>query len=43
MVENYRTGLVWRLFGTNPEIQEMLKKLNATTDELRKHQNSPPK
>ncbi len=29
MVENYRTGLVWRNFMANPEIQEMLKKLDA--------------
>jgi hypothetical protein len=35
MVENYRTGLVWKLFGSNREIQEMLKKLDATTAELR--------
>jgi hypothetical protein len=41
MVENYRTGLVWKLFGSNPEIQEMLMKLNATTAELRAHQAKP--
>jgi hypothetical protein len=35
MVENYRTGLVWKLFHANPEIQSMLKKLNATTAQLR--------
>ncbi len=29
MVENYRTGLVWKNFMANPEIQEMLKKLDA--------------
>ncbi len=28
MVENYRTGLVWKLFMSNPEIQTMLKKLD---------------
>lgn len=38
MVENYRTGLVWKLFGSNPEIQAMLGKLNATTAELRARQ-----
>jgi len=27
MVENYRTGLLWRSFMSNPEIGEMLKKL----------------
>ncbi len=38
MVENYRTGLVWKLFNSNPEIQVMLKKVDATTSELRAHQ-----
>jgi hypothetical protein len=38
MVENYRTGLIWKLFNSNPEIQAMLKKLNATTENLRAHQ-----
>jgi exo beta-1,2-glucooligosaccharide sophorohydrolase (non-reducing end) len=27
MVENFRTGLVWRLFMSNPEIQPMLQKI----------------
>jgi exo beta-1,2-glucooligosaccharide sophorohydrolase (non-reducing end) len=27
MVENYRTGLIWKLFMSNPEIQPMLKKI----------------
>ena len=27
MVENYRTGLIWKLFMSNPEIQLMLKKI----------------
>jgi len=31
MVENYRTGLVWKQFMSNPEIGEMLRKLNAVT------------
>lgn len=31
MVENYRTGLVWKSFMSNPEITEMLRKLNALT------------
>jgi hypothetical protein len=33
MVENYRTGLVWKEFMSNPEIQEMLQKLNQYTAE----------
>ena len=33
MVENYRTGLVWKQFMANPEIQDMLKKFNALTDQ----------
>jgi len=32
MVENYRTGLVWNTFMSNPEITEMLKKLDAVTE-----------
>jgi exo beta-1,2-glucooligosaccharide sophorohydrolase (non-reducing end) len=35
MIENYRTGLVWKMFQSNPEIQGMLEKLNAKTKELR--------
>jgi hypothetical protein len=31
MVENYRTGLVWKQFMANPEIGEMLRKLDAVT------------
>ena len=31
MVENYRSGLVWKNFMANPEIGEMLKKLDAET------------
>jgi len=31
MVENYRTGLVWKNFMANPEIGEMLHKLDAVT------------
>jgi hypothetical protein len=41
MVENYRTGLLWKLFQSNPEIQTMLKKLDATTADLRAHQQKP--
>lgn len=32
MVENYRTGLVWKLFMTNPEIQPMLDKIGFQRD-----------
>jgi hypothetical protein len=35
MVENYRTGLIWKWFNSNPEIQTMREKLNATTENLR--------
>ncbi len=35
MVENYRTGLVWKLFMSNPEIQTMLEKLNQETEKQR--------
>lgn len=29
MVENYRTGLVWKMFMSNPEITEMVRKIQA--------------
>jgi hypothetical protein len=29
MIENYRTGLVWKNFMANPEIKTMVEKLNA--------------
>jgi exo beta-1,2-glucooligosaccharide sophorohydrolase (non-reducing end) len=31
MIENYRTGLVWKQFMSNPEIGAMLQKLDAAT------------
>jgi hypothetical protein len=31
MIENYRTGLVWKNFMSNPEIGMMLHKLDALT------------
>ncbi len=43
MVENYRTGLMWKLFHSNPEIQTMLKKVDATTADLRAHEQKPLK
>jgi hypothetical protein len=33
MIENYRTGLVWKNFMSNPEIATMLKDLDAATNE----------
>jgi hypothetical protein len=27
MIENYRTGLLWKLFMTNPEMQVVLDKI----------------
>ena len=32
MIENYRTGLVWKLFMSNPEIQPMLRKIGFKPD-----------
>lgn len=29
MVENYRTGLIWKLFMSNPEIQPMVQRIEA--------------
>jgi hypothetical protein len=31
MVENYRTGVVWKNFMSNPEVTVMLQKLEAAT------------
>jgi len=31
MIENYRTGLVWKNFMSNPEISPTLQKLEAAT------------
>ena len=33
MIENYRTGLVWKSFMSNPEIGEMLKRLERETQQ----------
>jgi len=35
MIENYRTGLIWKLFMSNPEIQNGLKKLEVETSNLK--------
>jgi hypothetical protein len=32
MVENYRSKLVWNSFMANPEITEMLRKLDTLTN-----------
>ena len=32
MVENYRTGLVWKMFMSNPEVQPMLDKIGFEPD-----------
>ena len=29
MIENYRTGLIWKLFMSNPEIQPMVGKIES--------------
>ncbi|MGB8730862.1 MAG: glucoamylase family protein, partial [Candidatus Sulfotelmatobacter sp.] len=36
MVENYRTGLIWKLFMSNPEIQPMLDKIGFQPDKAAK-------
>lgn len=35
MVENYRTGLIWKLFMSNPEIQEAVERLEAISTPAR--------
>jgi hypothetical protein len=37
MIENYRTGLVWKNFMSNPEITTMLKNLDAATTNQSQH------
>ena len=32
MIENYRTGLCWKMFMSNPEIPVMLKKIGWKSD-----------
>jgi hypothetical protein len=34
MVENYRSGLPWKLFMSNPEIQDLLRKLDAASHDV---------
>jgi hypothetical protein len=33
MIENYRSGLIWKLFMANPEIQDMLIKIGFVQNE----------
>ena len=33
MIENYRTGLLWKLFMNCPEVKEGLKKLDFTVEQ----------
>ncbi len=32
MIENYRTGLLWKLFMSHPDVQNGLQKLGFSTD-----------
>jgi exo beta-1,2-glucooligosaccharide sophorohydrolase (non-reducing end) len=32
MIENYRTGLVWKCFMSNPEVRSMLQKVGFRVD-----------
>ncbi len=41
MVENYRTGLVWKMFMANPEIQPMLDKIGFAPDNNSKASAAP--
>ena len=34
MIENYRTGLIWKLFMSHPDVQKGLKKLGFKTPYL---------
>ncbi len=36
MMENYRTGLLWKLFMSSPEIQQGLTKLGFTSPYIKK-------
>ena len=40
MVENYRTGLIWKMFMSNPEIQPMLDKIGFQPDKPDKTQKA---
>ncbi len=40
MIENYRSGMIWKLFMSNPDVQEGMRRLNAETTNQR---NSRPR
>lgn len=40
MIENYRTGFIWKLFMSNPDVQEGMKKLNAESTNQRNNRNT---
>jgi hypothetical protein len=42
MVENYRSGLVWKMFMSNPEIQPMLDKIGFQRDNAAKASAAAP-
>ena len=42
MIENARTGLCWRMFMANPEIDPMLKAIGWQSTTLRRPPNPPP-
>ena len=42
MVENYRTGLLWKLFMSNPEIHPMLNRIGFVTDPMPKIRETTP-
>ena len=35
MIENHRTGLIWKLFMANPEVQPMLDAIGFVPDEVK--------
>jgi hypothetical protein len=37
MIENYRTGLLWKLFMSNPDVQHGLTKLGFESPAITKH------
>jgi exo beta-1,2-glucooligosaccharide sophorohydrolase (non-reducing end) len=41
MVENYRTGLLWKLFMSNPEIAPMLERIGFTPDDAPRQNGQP--
>ena len=42
MVENYRTGLLWKLFMSNPEVHPMLDRIGFVPDSSRQEKQSQP-